>query len=77
MDRLEGRPAAVVVYGHGLHEIDLFVWADRGSQLPGATARHGYHLVSWKSGDLGFAAVSDAESGEISEFVRLVRSEPE
>ena len=77
LEKIDGQDMAVVVYRHGAHEIDLFVWADRGSQLPGTAVRHGYHLVSWKSGDLGFAAVSDVESAEIEKFVRLVRSEGE
>ncbi len=39
--------AAVVVYRHGKHQIDLFVWADRGSALPGEsiTRRLSRHLL--------------------------------
>ena len=74
---MAGSRAAVVVYGHGGHEIDLFVWADRGARLPGQSTRHGYHSVFWKSGDLDFAAVSDTERAELSKFVSLVRGEAE
>lgn len=77
LDRVAGSPAAVVVYQHGKHEIDLFVWSDRGSALPSAGLRHGYHSIFWKRGDLDFAAVSDTAAPELASFVKLVQAEPE
>lgn len=77
IDDVAGARAAVVTYRHGAHEIDLFVWADKGSRLPGETTRRGYHAVFWKSGDLAFAAVSDTETVELKKFANLVRGEPE
>jgi len=77
VDSIAGSRAAVVTYGHGAHEVDLFVWADRGSRLPGEEMRHGYRAIFWKSGDLNFAAVSDMEAVELKKFVDLVRAEPE
>ncbi len=77
VDRIAGARAAVVVYRHGAHVIDLFVWPDKGSVLPGNATRHGYHAIFWKSGDLNFAAVSDTERRELEKFVSLVRSVPE
>ncbi|MBV9990965.1 MAG: anti-sigma factor [Alphaproteobacteria bacterium] len=77
IDRVAGTKAAVVVYRHGRHAIDLFVWPDGGSTLPGNATRHGYHTIFWKSGDLDFAAVSDTERRELEKFVTLVRSAPE
>jgi anti-sigma factor RsiW len=76
-DTIAGSQAAVVVYRHGAHGIDLFVWADRGSPLPPAGISHGYHTEFWKSGDLDFAAVSDMETTELGKFVRLVKGERE
>ena len=77
LDKVAGAPAAVVVYQHGKHEIDLFVWADRGSALPSAGLSHGYHSIFWKRNDLDFAAVSDTAAPELANFVNLVRAEPE
>ena len=77
VDQVANAQTAVVVYRHGKHEIDLFVWADRGSSLPYDTTVHGYHTMFWKKGDLDFAAVSDTDSGELHKFASLVRSEPE
>jgi len=77
LDKVAGSPAAVLVYQHGRHKVDLFVWADRGSSLPAAGVRHGYRSMFWKAGDLDYAAVSDTAAPELANFVRLVRSEPE
>ena len=76
LDRVAGAPAAVVVYSHGKHEIDLFVCADRGGTLPPPGTRHGYHALFWKTADLDFAAVSDTDQGTLAEFSALVRSLP-
>ena len=76
-DTVAGVPAAVVVYRHGKHEVDLFVWADKGSRQPGESTTRGYHAIFWKRGDLDFAAVSDTEGTELHKFVTLVQSEPE
>jgi len=72
-----GSQTAVVVYRHGAHMIDLFVWADRGSRLPPMAVRHGYRSQFWRSGDLDFAAVSDTQGAELERFVQLVKSERE
>jgi len=77
VDQVAGSKAAVVIYKHGRHVIDLFVWPDKGTVLPGNATRHGYHSIFWKSGDLNFAAVSDTERRELEKFVQLIRSTPE
>ncbi len=77
IDTLAGQHAAVVVYEHGLHEIDLFVWADRGGRLPGAGTRRGYNILCWKHDDLDFAAVSDMQASELSTFGSLIRAAQE
>ncbi len=77
LDRIGAARAAVVVYRHGRHEIDLYAWPDRGQELPDEAIRRGYRLIFWKRGDLDFAAVSDAAEPELRQFVALVRSEPE
>ena len=77
LDKVGRAPAAVLVYQHGRHEVDLFVWADRGSTLPTQVVRRGYHAMFWKSGDLNFAAVSDTAVPELADFAQLVRAEPE
>jgi anti-sigma factor RsiW len=72
VDKVMGKTAAVVVYGHGAHEIDLYVWRGGGA-LPASTDRAGYHEVYWSKGDLNLAAVSDVGSAELGQFVQLVK----
>jgi anti-sigma factor RsiW len=74
---IAGKQAAVVVYRHGKHEVDLFVWADARAPLPQETVTRGYRSLFWKRGDLDFAAVSDMEDRELQKFVQLVQREPE
>jgi anti-sigma factor RsiW len=75
LDRAGNAPAAVVVYRHGKHVVDLYVWHGRGAAE--SATRHGYHVISWQSGDLDFSAVSDTDPRELAEFVRLVKAERE
>jgi len=77
LDKVDGAPAAVVVYQHGRHEIDLFVWADRRQVLPGGATRRGYNALCWKRQDLDFAAVSDMQPSELATFANLIRSAQE
>jgi len=72
-DYVHGSRAAVVVYRHGAHVINLFTWADRNTRLPGASSRDGYRMVFWKQNDLDLAAVSDVDPGELDRFVALVK----
>ncbi|HEX4028090.1 MAG TPA: zf-HC2 domain-containing protein [Rhizomicrobium sp.] len=77
VDEVAGRPAAVMVYRHGNHELDLFAWPDRGADLPGAGMAHGFRTSFWKAGDLDFAAVSDVDQAAFQKFVGLARAQRE
>lgn len=72
-DYVHGAQAAVVVYRHGAHVINLFVWADRDARLPATGSRDGYRMVFWKQKDLDLAAVSDVDPAELDHFVDLVK----
>ena len=73
IDYVDGKRAAVLVYRHGAHVANVFVWKDDGSI--GTTARDvsGYHVLAWKDGGLFFSAVSDMESGELRRLSDLIR----
>lgn len=77
MDYVDGHPAAVVVYRHAKHVINLFAWAAPGKPDTGpvSASRQGFNVVSWRAGGMEFYAVSDVEMAQLAEFVRLVRSE--
>lgn len=69
---LEKQRAAVVVYRHGLHVINVFSWAQHARGLEREATRNGYHLAFWQSGDLQYCAVSDADWTELRKLKRLL-----
>lgn len=78
VDRIEGRPVAVLVYSHGRHKLDLFVHvapvpAVAAPPAVAVTMVRGLRVARWTEGDLAYAAVSDMEEGEILAFAALVR----
>jgi anti-sigma factor RsiW len=73
VDHLEHQRAAVIVYQHGLHIMNVFCWVAPHGPLPGNTTRHGYHMAFWRSGDLAYAAVSDTGWDELVGLKRLLR----
>lgn len=71
-DYIDGHRAAVVVYRHGKHVINVFAWIAGDAPLPSAALRNGYHLLFWKSGNVAYCAVSDTGLDEIRELTRLI-----
>ena len=64
------RKAAVLVYKRREHRLSLFVLRPEGLDWPAAGGRrslrlHGFHVVLWRAGDLGYALASDLEAGEL------------
>lgn len=72
-DYLERQRAAVVVYQHGSHVINVFSWAGTPRAIPGNTTRDGYHVACWRAGNLDYCAVSDMGWEDLSALVRLLR----
>ena len=73
VDYLQHQRAAVVVYRHGQHVINVFSWAASRRFLPGRVMRNGYRLVFWQTGDLQYCAVSDTAEEELLGLVRLLK----
>jgi anti-sigma factor RsiW len=73
IDYLEHQRAAVVVYRHGPHVINVFSWAGERSAVPRNKTLNGYHLVFWTSGNLEYCAVSDTGWDELLGLVRLLK----
>lgn len=76
-DQVAGARAAVAVYTHGHHAVDLFTWPDRGARLPQSGMARGFRTAFWKSGDLDYAAVSDVDAATFRKFVDLAQSQKE
>ncbi len=69
-----GHPAAVVVYRHDKHVINLFTWASPNSvDLPfQATSQQGFNVITWRAAGITYFAVSDLEADQLRRFARLV-----
>jgi len=65
--------AAVVVYQHGSHVINVFSWAADQRGVPQDTTRNGYHLAFWRAGNLVYCAVSDTAWEEMLGLARLLQ----
>lgn len=72
-DYFDHQRAAVVVYEHGAHVINVFTWVAGRQTFPERTTRSGYHVAFWRVGNLQYCAVSDAGWDELSALVRLLR----
>jgi anti-sigma factor RsiW len=73
VDALARQRAAVVVYQHGPHFINVFSWATDQRFLPKDATHNGYHLAFWRAGNLEYCAVSDAGWEELLGLERLLR----
>lgn len=74
LDYLDGRPAAVLVYGRAKHIINVFVQSGPSLGSPTEDLR-GFHLVRWQLGDLNYAAVSDVALTDLRSFAQLFQRE--
>ncbi|MCC6469180.1 MAG: anti-sigma factor [Alphaproteobacteria bacterium] len=75
LDYVGGRPAAVLVYRHRQHVINLFIVPDN-PQRPTTAApvvRHGFNVLAWRDAGLQFWAVSDLAVEDLGKFRELVR----
>jgi anti-sigma factor RsiW len=72
-DYFDHQRAAVVVYQHGPHVINVFSWAADEHGVPKNTTRNGYHLAFWRTGNLVYCAVSDTAWEELMRLVKLLQ----
>ena len=77
LDYIHGRTAAVLVYSHGKHVVELFVWPASGAaREPAHATREGYNIVHWTADGMSLSAVSDVEPAGLEEFAREWRQMP-
>jgi anti-sigma factor RsiW len=75
LDYIDHRPVAAMVYRHGLHPINLFVWADPSATVgqPGASTRQGYNIRHWVQADMTYWLISDVEGEKLDNLETLLR----
>jgi anti-sigma factor RsiW len=70
LERIDGRPAAALVFHRRLHSINVFVWPATDGQVPARDGKgYGYNALSWSQGGLNFLAVSEISAAELGQFV--------
>jgi anti-sigma factor RsiW len=73
IDYIGGRRVAALVYTHGAHKINVFVWPASASEPPpGHAAIQGYTMLHWTSGGLSYWAVSDADLATLGTLATLI-----
>ena len=74
VDYVEDRRAAVVVYRHGAHVINVFVWPDPSVPLPARIrTRNGYQVACWRADSLALCAISDTAAEVLVELTHLLQ----
>jgi anti-sigma factor RsiW len=72
-DYFDRQRAAVVVYQHGAHVINVFSWVAAQRGVPNNATHNGYHLAFWKAGNLEYCAVSDSAWDELLGLTRMLQ----
>ncbi len=72
LDYIHQRTVAALVYRHGNHVINVFVWPDPSRQTPTSSVVQGFHLLQWADEGMVFSAVSDASDDALQQLRRLM-----
>jgi anti-sigma factor RsiW len=74
LDYVDGRTVAALVYEHGGHEIDVFIWPAPAAARVGASsfARRGYNLVHSNHAGMSYWIASDLEAPDLGRLEQLI-----
>ncbi|MDE1146190.1 MAG: anti-sigma factor [Azospirillaceae bacterium] len=75
LDYQVGRPVAALVYRHGAHVINLYVWPTADRHAMTFTSRDGYNLMCLQAGGMAYWAVSDVNEAELRAFAVALAAE--
>jgi anti-sigma factor RsiW len=76
LDYIEGRPVAALVYQHGKHVINVFVWPVAGDETSAERieTEHGYHVEQLVVAGMNCWLVSDLNPQELDKMAGLLRA---
>ena len=77
LDYIDNRTAAAVVYQHGKHVINLFMWPD-GHEIGGqfeTLSRNGYNLESFSKDGMQCWLISDLQASELNRLAHMIAGE--
>ena len=73
LDYVDNHPVAAMVFQHQKHLINLFTWPANREKDDGIQnlEKQGYHIFHWSQTGMEYWAVSDLNTRELQEFIRL------
>jgi len=76
LDYIKGRPVAALVYQHGKHVINVFMWPAAGAATSAERieTEHGYHVDQLMVAGMNCWLVSDLNQQELDKFAGLLRA---
>ncbi|HZC47172.1 MAG TPA: anti-sigma factor [Candidatus Acidoferrum sp.] len=76
LDYIDGRPVAALVYQHGRHVINVFMWPATGDATSAERieTEHGYNVEQLMVAGMNCWVVSDLNSQELDKFAGLIRA---
>jgi anti-sigma factor RsiW len=76
LDYIERRPVAALVYQHGKHVINVFMWPTAGDETSAERIEtdHGYHVDQLVVAGMNCWVVSDLNPQELDKFAGLLRA---
>jgi anti-sigma factor RsiW len=77
LDYIDNRTAAAVVYQHGRHIINLFMWPvaeGSGAEAFKTLSRNGYNVESFQQDGMQCWLVSDMQASELNRLAHLIAS---
>jgi anti-sigma factor RsiW len=73
MDYVGGRPVAVLVYKHGAHWVDSYVWPASGpDETQALSSQRGFQLAHWRRDGMAHWVVSDLGADEFQALVNAL-----
>jgi Predicted transmembrane transcriptional regulator (anti-sigma factor) len=75
LDYIEERPVAALVYQRRLHVINLFIWPEKSGSSGELRTPQGYNVIHSNHEGMTYWAISDMNSGELREFLKLAQAE--
>ncbi|MGA2597771.1 MAG: anti-sigma factor [Bryobacteraceae bacterium] len=75
LDYVDARPVAALIYKRRMHNINVFLWPDRGSadDTIKQEEAQGYQILHWNSGETAYWVVSDLNNAELLKFARALQ----
>ena len=71
LDYIGEHPVAALVYKRRLHLINLFIWPEKSASSSELRTRQGYNIIHSNHEGMTYWAISDMNSGELREFLKL------